>query len=171
MANTPKRTALLVIIKKISPDLMVLIILFLYPTMHEVAQGIKTDGNFYMNLYFWLKIIHFCLIALSLSLFLSRAVMRLNAVNWTEKWPSLKIIPHINDTLLLGSGVLLAVYSSTPFLRGWLCIKLTLLIVYILVGSYTLKYAKTKQQQLIGIFAAFLTISAMIYVAIEKISF
>jgi len=103
-----------------------------------------------------------------LMLFFSRAVLSYRNVNWRKKWPLLKFIPHIIDTLLLASGLSLAIYTSVPLFSGWLSIKLMLLVAYIFLGSYTLKKSTTKSQQFVGITATFVTISVMIFIALTK---
>ena len=121
-----------------------------------------------MNGYDWLKIIHLSFVGLSLILFFSRALMSIQGLDWRLKWPILKFIPHINDTFLLASGFTLAWYTSIPLLSGWLSVKLLLLVVYILLGSFTLKYARTQLQRWLGVIAAVITISLMISTALTK---
>lgn len=62
-----------------------------------------------------------------------------------------KILPHINDTLLLGAAIYLSVVSGMyPFVVGWLGIKVVLLIGYIVAGIFALKRGKTKQARIIA---------------------
>lgn len=59
-----------------------------------------------------------------------------------------KILPHIVDTLLLGSALTLAWWSGQyPFAQGWLTAKLCGLLAYILLGSMALKRGKTRQSR------------------------
>ena len=55
-----------------------------------------------------------------------------------QRW--VKILPHVNDTALLASGVSMAIgfgYSFHTF--SWLLVKLLLVVVYIVFGALTLK--------------------------------
>ena len=69
--------------------------------------------------------------------------LRLGLMLWREAWLGqrvMKILPHVNDTLLLASGITLAVLSAQyPLAQGWLTAKLIALVVYILLGMLALK--------------------------------
>lgn len=55
-----------------------------------------------------------------------------------------RILPHIVDSLLLGSALSLAWLSGQyPFVNGWLTAKLCGLIIYILFGMMALKRGRT----------------------------
>lgn len=55
------------------------------------------------------------------------------------------VLPHIVDTLLLGSALWMAWLSGQyPFVNGWLTAKLGGLIAYVLLGSLALKRGKTR---------------------------
>ena len=56
-----------------------------------------------------------------------------------------RILPHVIDTLLLLSGVTLAVLLYGDFYRlTWLMVKLGAVVIYIILGSIAIKYGKTK---------------------------
>lgn len=55
-----------------------------------------------------------------------------------------RILPHIVDTLLLGSALTLAWLSGQyPFVTGWMTAKLGGLLAYIVLGSVALKRGRT----------------------------
>ena len=55
-----------------------------------------------------------------------------------------RILPHIVDTLLLGSALTMAWMSGQyPFVQGWLTAKLCGLLAYILLGMMALKRGRT----------------------------
>lgn len=57
-----------------------------------------------------------------------------------------RVLPHIIDSLLLGSAIGLTVtIQQYPMQDTWLTAKLAALIVYILFGTVALKRGKTKQ--------------------------
>jgi uncharacterized membrane protein SirB2 len=56
-----------------------------------------------------------------------------------------RVLPHVVDTLLLGSALTMAWLSGQyPFVNGWLTAKLCGLIAYILLGAMALKRGRTK---------------------------
>ena len=55
-----------------------------------------------------------------------------------------RVLPHIIDTLLLGSALTMAWMSGQyPFVNGWLTTKLFGLLAYILFGMMALKRGRT----------------------------
>lgn len=55
-----------------------------------------------------------------------------------------RILPHIVDTLLLGSALTMAWMSGQyPFVNGWLTAKFFGLLAYILLGMMALKRGRT----------------------------
>ena len=56
-----------------------------------------------------------------------------------------RVLPHVVDTLLLGSALTMAWQSGQyPFVNGWLTAKLCGLIAYILLGAMALKRGRIK---------------------------
>ena len=56
-----------------------------------------------------------------------------------------RILPHIVDSILLGSALTMAWLSGQyPFVNGWLTAKLCGLIAYILLGTMALKRGRTR---------------------------
>lgn len=56
-----------------------------------------------------------------------------------------RVLPHIIDTLLLGSALTMAWMSGQyPFVNGWLTAKLFGLLAYILFGMMALKRGRTR---------------------------
>lgn len=57
-----------------------------------------------------------------------------------------RILPHVVDTLLLGSAIALALrISQYPFVHTWLTAKVLALLVYIVLGSIALKYGRSRR--------------------------
>jgi len=80
-----------------------------------------------------------------------------------------KILPHVNDTLLLGSAVaLLVTYHWNPLHHPWILAKITALLMYIGLGLFAFKFAKTRSSQLTSWLAALCTICYIFGVAITK---
>jgi uncharacterized membrane protein SirB2 len=82
----------------------------------------------------------------------------------------LKIIPHINDTFLLVTGISLAYLANfNPVEQPWLMAKIIALVLYIVFGMVALK--KSGIQSIIGYILAVLMIVFMIFTAINKMPF
>lgn len=91
-----------------------------------------------------LKYVHVASAALSISGYLLRGVWMLReSPQLQKKW--VRIVPHVIDTVLLGSAILLAItIQQYPFVHGWLTAKVLALVLYIVVGAIGLKYGRTK---------------------------
>ena len=81
----------------------------------------------------------------------------------------MRIVPHVNDTILLFSAALLTVQiGQYPFMVGWLTAKLVALVVYILLGMVALKWARTLPLQISAWFAALAVFAYIVSVAISR---
>lgn len=79
---------------------------------------------------------------------------------------AVKILPHIIDTILLGSGIWLCVLiDEYPFVESWLTAKLILLVVYIGLGTIAIKRAKNNRQRLISGILAIVVFAAIAVIA------
>ena len=116
--------------------------------------------------YTALKTLHLTTIAVTFTLFVLRGVwMMADSPRLKARW--VRIVPHINDTLLLASGIGLAVLiRQYPLVHGWLTAKLFALIAYIVLGTVALKRGKTKPQRIAAWFAALLVFGYMVAVAV-----
>ncbi len=105
-------------------------------------------------------------IALSLALFVLRGAWMIAASPLLQaRW--VRIVPHIIDTLLLASGISLAVLiQQYPLVHGWLTAKLLALLLYIGLGTLALKRGKTRGQRIAAWIAALLVFGYMVAVAI-----
>ena len=94
--------------------------------------------------YLLLKHAHMTLAAVSGTLFLVRGIWMLADSPLRQRaW--VKSMPHLVDSLLLASAIILAWWSGqSPLANTWLTAKVGALIAYILLGSVALKYGKTR---------------------------
>ena len=115
-----------------------------------------------------LKQLHLSTIALTLALFVLRGVwMMRESPRLHARW--VRIVPHLNDTLLLASGISLAVLTRQyPLVNGWLSAKLFALILYIVLGTIALKRGQTQGQRIAAWIAALLVFCYMVAVAITR---
>ena len=80
-----------------------------------------------------------------------------------------RVVPHVVNTLLLGSALLMAWQSSQyPFAQGWLTAKFFGLLAYILCGTMALKRARTKGRRVIFLVLALLAYAYIVGVALTR---
>jgi uncharacterized membrane protein SirB2 len=115
-----------------------------------------------------IRTLHIATVHLTLILFLLRGFWmltdspRLNA-RWT------RIVPHINDTLLLTAAIaMLLVAGLNPLDQPWLLAKILGLLAYIGLGTLALKRGKTKSIRVKALIAALGVFGYIIAVAITK---
>ncbi|MDA8257821.1 MAG: SirB2 family protein [Betaproteobacteria bacterium] len=116
--------------------------------------------------YTLIKQLHLTTITLTLGLFILRGFwMMADSPRLQARW--VRIAPHINDTLLLASGIwLAALMQQYPLVHGWLTAKFFALIAYIMLGTVALKRGKTKAQRITAWVAALLVFGYMAAVAV-----
>lgn len=131
---------------------------------------LERDKGAFMD-YTLLKQIHVTCVIITISLFVFRGVgLILHAAYMKQRW--LKIVPHVNDTVLLLSAVALAVsIQQYPLVHHWLTIKLVALLIYIGIGFYLFKGAHTQTKRIMSLLIACAVFSLMVYTAINKTSF
>ncbi len=115
-----------------------------------------------------LKLTHVSLALASLTGFLARGVLRLRASPRLQaRW--LRILPHVLDSLLLATGIALAVrIGQYPFVSPWLTAKLTALVLYILLGMVVMRHARGRLGQGVALGAAVLVFAYMLGVAATR---
>ena len=118
--------------------------------------------------YLAIKHLHMTCAALSGTFFFIRGIWMLrDSPRLQQRW--VKTAPHIIDTVLLGSALTMAVWSSQyPFVQNWLTAKLLALVAYILLGTIALKRGKTKTVRTIAFVAALAVFAYIIKVAITR---
>ncbi len=118
-----------------------------------------------MAYYSLLKQLHLATIAITLMLFVVRGIWMMTASPRLQaRW--VRVVPHVNDTLLLASGVTLAVLlQQYPLVHGWLTVKFFALILYILLGTIALKRGRTRTVRIAAWFLALLVFGFMATVA------
>jgi len=116
--------------------------------------------------YATLKTLHLTTIALSLALFVLRGLwMIAESPRLQARWA--RIVPHLNDTVLLVSGISLAyTLGLSPLEHGWLAAKIVALLAYIMLGTMALKRGKTRGQRIAAWIAALLVFGYMVAVAV-----
>jgi len=118
-----------------------------------------------------LKNIHIFSALISFTLFFIRGlwVMRGSAM-MQQKW--VKIVPHVNDTILLGTAIALTIsIGQYPFVDGWLTAKLLALVAYICLGIEAFRLAKTDRGRAAAWLAALVVFLFIVSVAMTKAPF
>lgn len=91
----------------------------------------------------FVKKIHVTFVAVSYTLFFLRGVWLIRGSPiMRQRW--VKIVPHITDTLLLASAVVLVIgIRQYPGVDAWLTAKVIGLFVYIGLGMMAFRFCKT----------------------------
>lgn len=115
-----------------------------------------------------IKLIHMSTAFISISFFLLRGFWVFNNSSMmSKKW--VKILPHVNDTILLITATLLALsLHQYPFVDGWLTAKFIALIIYIVFGMFALKRAKEMKNKVVFFILALLMFSYIVGVALTR---
>lgn len=110
--------------------------------------------------------LHVGSVILSGSLFATRGIMRLlNAPQANHV--ALRITSYIMDTVLLGAAVLLTlILHQYPIVDDWLTTKVLLVMLYIVLGAFALRRAKTPWGRRAAFAAALLTFALIIGIAV-----
>lgn len=118
--------------------------------------------------YTTIKIIHIACALISITGFIMRGILAIQeSPRLSNRW--IKIAPHINDTVLLVSAIVLAVQASiSPLEQSWLAAKIILLLLYIFLGLITIRIAKTKQNKILAFIAAVLVFAYIVAIAESK---
>lgn len=112
--------------------------------------------------------VHIAAVGITLTLFLLRYAWMLQASPHLQaRW--VKIVPHVNDTLLLASGIGLALMiRQYPFVNAWLTAKFFALLAYILLGTLALKRARSKAGRTASGLAALAVFAYLVMVAVSR---
>lgn len=109
--------------------------------------------------------LHLLTVVVTISGFIIRGIWMLqDSSKLNQTW--VKIVPHVNDTILLLSGILLVISRNMmPWEHAWLAAKLIALLGYILLGTIALRRGRTKNQKIIAWILAILVFMYMLGVA------
>ncbi len=116
--------------------------------------------------YGLIKHIHLTTVTITLALFVLRGIwMMADSAQLQVRW--VRIVPHVNDTVLLVSGFVLAIMlGQYPLVNGWLTAKLFGLILYIVLGTIAIKRGRTKRIRIAAWIAALIVFGYIVAVAV-----
>lgn len=96
-----------------------------------------------IEFYPQIRLVHITAVILSGLLFALRGSAQLLGAGWTMAAP-LRYLSYAIDTTLLTAALMLAtILRQYPFVHAWLTVKVLLLVVYIVLGSFALKRGAT----------------------------
>ena len=115
-----------------------------------------------------LKAIHVGSAMLSITGFVLRGIWMLQG-SPLLKARATRIVPHVVDTLLLGSAIALALrIAQYPCVHAWLSAKVLALLAYIVLGSIALKYGKTRRVRVLSFGLALAVFLYIVLVAVTR---
>jgi uncharacterized membrane protein SirB2 len=121
-----------------------------------------------MNIYLAVKYVHVVCALLSISGFVVRGVWMMTGNPLLARRP-VKILPHLVDTLLLASALLMVWMSAQyPFVQSWLTAKVIALVLYILLGTVALKRGTTRGIRITAWWLALLVFAYIVSVALSR---
>ena len=115
-----------------------------------------------------IKTIHVTCALISFAGFFVRGIWMLrDSTLLQQRW--VKTTPHIVDTLLLVSAIILAVqFRFSPLEQPWLMVKIIALLVYIGAGMVALRFGRSKTVRLYAWLFGLATILYIMSVATSK---
>jgi uncharacterized membrane protein SirB2 len=115
-------------------------------------------------IYAAVKQLHVAAVVVSWALFFLRgAWMIADSPRLEARW--VRVVPHVNDTVLLLAGVYLATLVG---LEPWIVAKLVALVAYILIGMVAITRGKTKAVRIAAWIAAQCIFLYIVAVALRK---
>jgi uncharacterized membrane protein SirB2 len=120
-------------------------------------------GEFYLQI----KWVHIVAVIASGALFALRGIAVQFGASWAMAAP-LRYLSYTIDTVLLTAAMMLvSIVHQYPFVQGWLTVKVCLLVVYVLLGTFALKRGRTPRTRLVCFVAALALYGFIASVAVE----
>ena len=118
--------------------------------------------------YGTIKLVHVVAVALSFAGFFARGLGMMADSAWLRTRAA-RTLPHVVDTVLLASALLLAwQLRLSPLGAPWLAAKLIALVVYVVLGTVALKRGRTRGVRIAAWLAGLATFAYIASVALTK---
>jgi uncharacterized membrane protein SirB2 len=117
--------------------------------------------------YALVKLVHQSAVALSFAGFFARGLGMMGGAAWIQGRLA-KTAPHVVDTVLLASALVLVWMLHAPLTAPWLLAKIAGLVVYIVLGAIALRRGRTRRVRIAAWLAAMATFGYIVSVAITK---
>jgi uncharacterized membrane protein SirB2 len=118
-----------------------------------------------IEFYPQIKLVHVAAVMMSGGLFALRAVALLFGQRWAMYAPVRYLSYSIDTVLLTAALMLMTLLHQFPGVNAWLTVKVCLILLYIVLGSFALKRARTHQARFAFSVAALLVFGAVISIA------
>jgi uncharacterized membrane protein SirB2 len=117
--------------------------------------------------YFPLRALHVAAVAVSIGLFVFRAGLRFAGAPLLQS-RFLRIAPHVVDSVLLASAVLLTlIVHQYPFVDSWLTAKVFGLVAYVVLGSIAIRNGRTPAIRAAALVASLLVVGYIVGTALH----
>jgi uncharacterized membrane protein SirB2 len=118
-----------------------------------------------IEFYPQIKLVHVAAVLASGGLFLLRSGASLLGQRWPMAAPVRYLSYSIDTVLLTAALMLMSVLQQFPGVHSWLTVKVILVIVYIVLGSFALKRARTRRARLAFSVAAVAVFAVVVSIA------
>ena len=121
-----------------------------------------------MTTYILVKYVHVTAVTLSLTGFFLRGILMMRESPLIgARW--IKVLPHVNDTILLAAALSLAFMSEQyTFVAGWVTAKVLGVTAYIILGALALRDASTRKMRIACFLAAMAVFGWIVSVALSR---
>ncbi len=119
-----------------------------------------------LDLYPQIRLVHIGFVAASGTLFTARALATVAGARWSASRAARRASWLIDTGLLAAALLLLYVLQLNPFVVPWLAAKLSLLLVYIVLGTMALRRARSTASRIGWSIAALACFAMMISIAL-----
>jgi uncharacterized membrane protein SirB2 len=106
--------------------------------------------------YLQIRVAHVLFVCCSGALFATRGLLAIAGKSWGNHLALRRLSYTIDTGLLLAALMLVAISHQYPFVQPWLTTKVLLLVVYIVLGIYALRRARTQAVRVAAYVAALL---------------
>lgn len=118
-----------------------------------------------IEFYPQIKWLHVAAVLVSGMLFALRGVAVQAGARWAMAAPLRYLSYAIDTTLLTAALMLLTILPGALYANGWLTLKLGLLVVYVVLGTFALKRGRTRGMRAVCFVAALLVYGYIIGIA------
>ena len=124
--------------------------------------------DFLAEHYLAIKYLHILTAVVSVSLFCLRFLLLMKRpAGLRRRW--IRVLPHVNDTLLLTFAILLCFATrQAPLATPWLSEKVLAVILYIVAGLFAQKWAKSRTGQITWFIIALALFAYAANIAVTK---
>lgn len=124
-----------------------------------------SDAPALLAFYPQIKTFHVTVAVLSGSVFAVRGACLLGGARWPRALPVRWLSYAIDTALLTAALMLLTILPGATFANGWLAVKLSLVVLYIVLGVFALNRARTRRGRWLAYLAALATFATIYSIA------